>query len=103
MTEAELMSPREVAQYLRLFEADPRTGDPDPTRPARDKVHGLAFRDPTFPRPIKVGRHNRYLRDEIVAWRDSRPRGGPNAPPSAPGSGTGERRGPKPKHARGVA
>lgn len=93
----DFLTTREVASYLRLFKIDPETGEPDNSRPDLNKVHGLAHRNPSFPRPKKMGRHNRYSIAEVKAWLESQARGGPSAPPASPAEESPKRRGPKPK------
>jgi hypothetical protein len=94
VTDSEIWSPREVAQYLRLFKRNPTTKQPDPAQPDPYKIHQLTHTDATFPRPIKMGKHSRYLASEIRAWFASKPRGNAKLRTREQQK---TRRGPKPK------
>ncbi len=63
---SEIWNAEEVARYLRLFKAG---------KPNARAVDQFAHRDPSFPRPYKLGpKTNRWNPEDIIAWVKSRPR-----------------------------
>lgn len=37
-------------------------------------IYELMHTDPSFPRPVKIGKATAWRSDEVIAWMDNRPR-----------------------------
>ncbi len=57
--------PREPDRWLTLLEVRRLVGGATAT------IYRLMARDPTFPRPAKLGSANRWSAKEIAAWMDA--------------------------------
>lgn len=67
MNSEQMWDTGDVAKYLKKFR---KNGDPN-----RQAINVLLWKDPTFPRPYKIGsRTNLFDPAEIHAWVRSRPR-----------------------------
>ena len=41
---------------------------------SKTTIYELMHTDPSFPRPVKIGKATAWRSDEVIAWMDNRPR-----------------------------